>query len=157
MKIRNFLAIVILFTISISCGRGKIFEEHRKIPNMTWDRFQTIKFDVPVEKTGVPYDLVLALRHHTDIPYDEVEINFTMSTPGGETRSRDYIIKIRDREGNLLGDGLGELWDLEVPLKEGYVFSEPGICHIEIANRMTRLKTVGVMEIGFIVRESKEN
>lgn len=155
MKIRALILIGLFATIFLSCDRGKIFEEHRKVPNITWDRFQTFKFDVPIEKQGTPYDLVFALRHHTDIPYDEIGINFTMSTPGGETRSRDYKIKIRDREGNLLGDGLGELWDLEIPLKEAYVFKKQGTCHIEIANRMTRLKTVGVLEIGFIVRKSK--
>lgn len=123
---------------------------------MVWDRFTTFEFEIPIEKTGVPYDLVFALRHHTDIPYDNVEINFTMHTPGGETRSRDYNMKIRDREGNLLGDGLGELWDVEVPLRKGFVFTEKGTCKVEIANRMTRLKTVGILEIGFIVSKSDD-
>lgn len=156
MNTKRFTLLFILPFMLLACGRGKIFEEHKKIDNMTWDRFEVIKFNIPIEKTGVPYDLIFAMRHHTDIPFDELEINFTMRTPGGETRSRDYTIRIRDREGNLVGDGMGALWDIRVPMKEGYVFSEEGVCEVEIANRMHRLKTVGVMEIGFIVRESDE-
>jgi gliding motility-associated lipoprotein GldH len=156
MSSKQIILLLIIPFLILSCGRGKIFEEHKKIDNMTWDRFEVIDFDIPIEKTGVPYDLIFAMRHHTDIPFDEVEINFTMWTPGGETRSRDYTIRIRDREGNLVGDGLGALWDIRVPMKEGYAFSEEGVCKVEIANRMHKLKTVGIMEIGFIVRESDE-
>jgi gliding motility-associated lipoprotein GldH len=156
MRAKQFILLLIIPLTLLACGRGKIFEEHKKTDNMAWDRFEVISFDIPIEKTGVPYDLIFAMRHHTDIPFDEVEINFTMRTPGGETRSRDYIIRIRDREGNLVGDGMGALWDIRVPMKEGYVFSDAGTCKVEIANRMHRLKTVGIMEIGFIVRESDD-
>jgi gliding motility-associated lipoprotein GldH len=153
MKRLIFLLLpVVLLT---SCGPRKIFEDHIKTKNLSWNRFDVYEFEVPIENISKGYDLVFALRHITDIPYDKLSINLAFETPIGERRSRDFTVTIRDKEGNLLGDGLGELWDLEKTLWENFQFRETGICKIELRNRMTKLETLGILEVGFIVRESR--
>jgi gliding motility-associated lipoprotein GldH len=153
---KKLLICILPLLILSSCGPKKIFEDHIKTENLSWNRFQVFEFDVSIEDISTGYDLVFALRHITDIPHDKLDINLSFETPNGERRSRDYSITIRDKDGKLLGDGLGELWDLEVTLWDNFIFREPGNCKIELRSRMTKLETLGILEVGFIVRESEE-
>jgi len=151
---KRFVILLLPVFFLASCGPDKIFEKHIKTENLSWNRFSVYEFNVPVENVSGGYDLVFTLRHITDIPYDNLDINLTFETPGGERRSRNYTVNIRDKNGNLRGNGLGELWDLESTLWENFIFREPGICKIELRNRMTKLETLGILEVGFIVRET---
>ena len=143
------------FLVLTACSPDKIYEKHTRLDNLSWNRFREFVFEVAVEDLSAGYDFYIAIRHHTDIPYEELSINFAFRTPDGEYRSRDYDIRIKDRDGNLLGDGLGELWDLEVLLRKGFRFKAKGICRFEISNRMSRTETVGILEVGLIVRKSR--
>jgi gliding motility-associated lipoprotein GldH len=138
-----------------ACSPGKVYEKHVKMEHLAWNRFNTITFDVPIEDTGNGYDIFIAIRHITDIPYPDIDVYFYFSTPGGETRSRRINIPIKDKEGNNLGDGLGELWDVNYLAWKGFLFKEPGICKFEISSAMSQMDLVGVLEVGLIVRKSK--
>lgn len=150
-----FMVLALAFIIN-ACGRGTIYKEYREMENYTWNRFDVLEFDVPIENAGTGYDMILAIRHIEQIPYEVLKVNFTFYTPSGEMRSLDYDLKIKDHEGNLLGEGMGDLWDLEVPMREDFRFSEEGVCRFEIHNRMPRVKTIGVMDVGLIIRKHRE-
>jgi gliding motility-associated lipoprotein GldH len=138
----------------LCCTPGKIYEKHVKMENLAWNRFNTITFDVPIEDTRSSYDISIALRHITDIPYSDISVYFYFTTPDGETRSRTINIRIKDKEGNNLGDGLGELWDIEELVWEGFRFNEAGTCKFEVSSAMSHMNLVGILEVGLIVKKS---
>ena len=139
----------------LSCSPGKIYEKHVKMDNLAWNRFNTVKFEVPIQDAGPAYDIYIAIRHHTDFPYPEIDVYFFFTTPGGETRSRTITIPIKDKDGNNLGEGMGALWDVQYPAWEGFSFNETGTCTFEISSAMSQLDLVGVMEVGLIVRKGR--
>ena len=152
---KNLLRISLLCTMILAaCSPGKVYEKHVKMDNYEWNRFSPVIFQVPVENLKGDYDFILALRYMTGIPYKELSVTVTIESPSGEVRTKDYKIKIRDQNGQLLGDGLGDLWDLEVPLRSGYQFTDNGICKVEVESRMQQVNVVGLMEIGLIIRKS---
>ena len=155
MRTKNLLS-VLLFLVLLSCSRGKVFEKHIKMDNLVWNRFNELSFEVPIRDTSDSYDFYVAIRHHTDIPFPRIKINFYMSTPDGETRSLDKMIYLKDENGKLLGDGLGELWDVVVPIRKGFRFNVAGDCKVEVSSRMSNVDLPGVMEVGLIVRKSKQ-
>jgi gliding motility-associated lipoprotein GldH len=145
------LAVYLTFT---SCQEAAVYREYRKIDNMTWNRFDIIEFEVPVEE-GDKLDFYLALRHHTAFPYDKLFVNITFYTPGGEFRSANYDFDLKDEEGNWLADGMGELWDIELPVRSEMQFSETGICKVRLENQYPKVNTPGILELGLIVKRSK--
>ncbi|MCK7473024.1 MAG: hypothetical protein MZV49_05090 [Rhodopseudomonas palustris] len=58
----------------------------------------------------------------------------------------EHEIDLRDKEGKLLGDGMGELWDPNLGSK-GFQFTEPGICKVEISSAMSKADLLGIMQV----------
>ena len=148
---------VLFFLFSVfattSCTRGKIYEQYAEIKGNVWNRFDVIEFDVNVEDISPAYDFYVVFRFMEQFPLDAVDIEFSFTTPSGETRSADQRIEFRDKDGNFQGDGMGDLWDVTRLVRQGYKFTEPGICKVEISSTMSYIDLPGIMQIGLIVRK----
>jgi gliding motility-associated lipoprotein GldH len=152
MKYISFI-ILVCFIFLLSCSPNRIFEEHRKIPGSTWNMSNSLVFEFDVKDTSQTYDIYIAIRHVTNYPYKNLLIGAVLTSPDGEIRYTNYDLKIRNKDGEALGNGMGELWDLNIPLRKEFKFHEPGKCILEIENRMSRVKTPGILEIGLIVEK----
>jgi gliding motility-associated lipoprotein GldH len=153
---KRLLTLMLLLAVLLSsCKEPAVFREYVKMPNVNWERFNILEFDVPV-KNGDQLDFFLFMRHHTDFPYDKLYVNITFYAPDGEMRSRDYEFNLKDEEGNWLADGMGELWDIELPVRKGMPFYKNGTCKVRVENKYTKYDTPGIIEVGLIVKRSKE-
>ncbi len=141
--------------ILMSCSRGKVYEKFIKIDNYTWARDQVIKFEVPVEDTLSLYDVTIAVRHTSYYAYANIRVNMMITYPSGDMRTKDYNIPIRDKEGNFIGDGAGDLWDITIPALQKVSFPFKGTYIFEIQNVMPLMKTPDIMDVGLTVRKSK--
>lgn len=154
---RTFTGIIIVIAIMLtSCGPGTIFHEYESMDNYSWNRFQVVEYDVPIEDISTGYDIILTIRHIEQIPHDKILVNFTFYTPSGEMRTMDHDIRLRSPEGKLLGDGMGDFWDLQVMMREDFRFNEEGTCKFEIHNRMPRVQTIGIVDVGLIVKKHRD-
>jgi gliding motility-associated lipoprotein GldH len=138
-----------------SCGNRLVFKEYREFENVSWNRLDILKFEVPVN-AGDELDFSLFLRHHTDFPYDKFYVNITFYSPSGDVRSAEYDFRLKHKNGNWLADGMGELWDIELPIRQNMKFGTGGICKVIIENKYSKTETPGVVEIGLIVRKSTD-
>jgi gliding motility-associated lipoprotein GldH len=152
---RTVLISLSLVALLSSCREPAVYREYIKMPNVNWERFNILEFDVPV-KNGDLLDFYLFVRHHTNFPYDKLYVNITFYSPDGEMRSRDYDFKLKDEEGEWLSEGMGELWDIELPIRKGMPFYAGGKCKIRVENKYSKYDTPGIIEVGLIVKESKE-
>ncbi len=109
------------FLIFQGCGKRKIYEEFEKFSNYSWNRFNYLNFEADIQDTSRYYDIFLAVRHITQYPYKKLDVNFTSYTPSGEERSMEYSFRIKNDEGKFLGEGMGDLWDIELPLRKGKI------------------------------------
>ena len=152
--LNSFLILAVLFAIA-ACNPGRIYEKHIKLNDYAWDKFETFTFDFEVDDISVKYDIYLAIRHAHIYPFDNLLISTVMTTPSGEKRYTDYDLAIKDKSGEFLGDGMGDLYDINIPIRKGFIFQEKGKCSIEFENRMSRLRTPAILEVGLIVEASK--
>ncbi len=148
-----FLAAAVLIFMLTSCGHRKIYEEHFDIERITWNRFDVKTFNIDIKDISAAYDFYIAIRHHTEVPLKSLEVSFILYTPSGEMRISEHEILLRDKEGNLLGEGVGDLWDIEYPARKGFVFTEAGTCTVEISSAMSKADLPGIMQVGLIVRK----
>jgi len=153
MKKIVYINIFLIILIS-SCSDSKVFEEYHKFDNLSWNRFDNQKFDVPIEDTESEYDIFITFRHLPEIPYKEIKINLTIHLPDGEFRTADHIFELIDKEGNNLSECLGDFCDISFPVRKGFTFSEPGIVRFEIENKYTKVEMPGIVEVGLIVRKA---
>lgn len=147
-----FLSILSILFLT-SCGDSVVFRQYNKMENVSWNRFDIQNFEVPVEKDDV-FDFYLAIRHHTDFPYKKVWVNVTFYKPDGSMRSRDFDFDLKDENGEWLGDGMGELWDIELPVHNEMTFNQSGTCRVRIENKNSKYETPGIIEVGLIVKKS---
>jgi gliding motility-associated lipoprotein GldH len=148
------LLAVMAFVVT-SCRESAVFRQYVKMENVIWERFNILEFEVPV-KNGDRLDFFLFLRHHTDFPYDKLYVNITFYSPDGEMRSRDYTFDLKDEAGEWLSDGMGELWDIEIPIRTGMPFYTAGNCRVRVENKYPKYNTPGIIEVGLIAKSSKE-
>jgi gliding motility-associated lipoprotein GldH len=122
---------------------------------VSWNRFDIQNFEVPV-KIGDVLDFYLSIRHKSDFQYDKIWVNITFYTPEGTMRSRDYEFDLKDKSGKWLGDGMGELWDIDLPVHKEMVFNKAGTCRVRVENKDSKYETPGIIEVGLVVKRSQE-
>jgi len=152
-KVLPSLIIILLLT---SCNSNTTFKEYKKFDDISWNRFDIIDFEFPVQQKE-PLDFYLALRHHTNFPYSYIDVTITLNTPDGEMRSRDYRFRLKDTDLKWKGSGMGDLWDIELPIRKEMLFNKNGICKIQIENKMHRVETPGIIEVGLIIKRNTNN
>ena len=152
---RQLILFFILTIFLTSCREPATFREYKKMGNASWNRFNFLTFEVPVKNEDV-LDFNLAIRHHTHYPYDALWVNITFYSPDETSRSRDYELKLKDKEGNWKAEGMGDLWDIVFPIHKGMKFYRDGICIVRIENKMTKVETPGIIEVGLIVKKTKK-
>lgn len=154
---KSFKLILFLcfFTAMVSCQhKDVIFEKRVTFKNNSWNRFNILKYDFQVSDTLTEYDIYLDVRHASFYPYENLLINFAIMSPSTEERVRSHDLKLRDKTGNFLGEGTGDIWDISFPLMTRFVFIHSGTYHIGIENLMTKYETEGVMDVNLVVQRS---
>jgi len=144
---------LITILLLTACTSNTTFKEYNKFDDVSWNRFDILEFEFPVQKNE-PLDFYFALRHHTNFPYSYIDVNITINTPDGEIRSREYRFRLKNTELKWKGDGMGELWDIELPIRKEMLFNKSGICKVQIENKMHKVETPGIIEVGLIVKDS---
>jgi gliding motility-associated lipoprotein GldH len=153
MKKLIFSLLTALVILS-SCDQAKVYEKHFDNERITWSRFDVKTFNFDIKDISATYDFYIAIRHHTHIPFKFLTIKFTLYTPSGEVRMMEQKIMIKDNEGNLLGNGMGELWDLVHLARKDFEFTQAGNCTVEISSTMSQADLPGIMQVGLIVKKS---
>lgn len=147
--------IALLAVIMVSCSSDTIFEKRESFPDLKWNRFKELTFNVPVTNVEDGYDIILTLRHITQYPFNNLSVEFLTVSPSGEERVSSHSIPLKNKDGKFIGDVAGDLWDVEFKLREYVVFSEKGTYKMTIGNTMTYLDTPGIMDVGLKVVKSK--
>lgn len=153
---KKLLIILGMVALGLSgCHKEKSFSKVYNFDNNTWQRFDFLHFDFDIEKTDTPYDVVVVVRYTEDFPSQNLLFNLVMNMPSGEERIREYKIKIRDKEGNLMGETKAGYHEQYKTIRRQLRFSETGHLGFEIENLMTKYYTPGVVEFGMVLEPSE--
>ncbi len=151
---KKFFVSIIITAFFVGCNSDTVLKEYKKFDDISWNKFDILNFEFPVEKNE-GLDFYFALRHHTDFPYSFIDVNITFYTPDGEIRSRDYHFRLKNTDLKWKGDGMGELWDIELPIRKEMIFNKSGTCKVRIENKMRKAETPGIIEVGLIVKKAE--
>jgi gliding motility-associated lipoprotein GldH len=134
---KNWVFILALGSIFFaSCDSNRLFDENKDLPTDGWYYKNKLVFDVNVTDTNSLYNLFVNLRVASDYPYANIFVNMHSESPTKLVADEEKQIQLADETGQWLGKGLGDLYDYQVPVKDGFKFHELGIYHFELQHNM---------------------
>lgn len=97
-----------------SC-HGK-FEQYQEIKGMRWNEEDVYQFEYAPPKTG-EYDVYLLIRYSESCPLKKLPLEMTLESKADKKVYR-VVLAIRDDKGHYIGNGLGDLYDIESRLDD---------------------------------------
>jgi len=156
MKRFLIISLVIGLLGQAACMRNKTIEVYHRFPGQSWQRFDILKFEVPVKESGQEYDVWFFIRTNRKYPYNDLNFNMVMNTTSGEERIREYTLLVKSAEGGLAGTCTPDSCTCSVVLKSRLYCSVPGTLKIDIENLTPRMQTEGILGAGIRLTKAGE-
>lgn len=115
-----------LFIGLYSCDSDKVYEEYIEVENALWQKENIASFKFLAEDTIVPHNLYINIRNTGDYSYSNLYLFVTLQGPDGNLLKDTVNCKLADKSGKWLGNGIGDLWDLQMPYIGGFKFAQKG-------------------------------
>lgn len=149
MKTLNLLLVLLLF----SCQpENRVYEKHLSLsPDVEWHQSEARTFEVDINDLNTDYAFSIAFRYAQGYPWDVALISVTEVSPSGLMTVTPYSLKIRDSNGDYIGEPGYDIWDsthLVNPVKSYY---EQGTYTYTITHEMPNKEFPYAMEIGLII------
>ena len=141
--------------ILLSCDPGRIYEKNIKIPEGIWDKNNKVKFDVFIDDTVSAHNLYVNVRNTSLYPFSNLYLFIETTAPSGHTIRETFEIILSDDRGKWLGDGLGDIWDLQQIYKSNVRFGQRGKYTIDYQQGMRMDKLPFVLDVGLRIEMGK--
>jgi gliding motility-associated lipoprotein GldH len=154
---KRVLTILIIALGIFACqSEGRIYEEHRELsPELQWLRKDAREFKVPVNDKSIAYNLSLSFRYLEGYEHKAVKVKVTEISPSGIETEKEYDLKVREENGDYIGEVAYEIWDSEHLVESNKKYRETGIYTYVIEHNMPKDPLHSVMEIGVILEKVK--
>lgn len=143
------LFIVIFFFFS--CDSKRIFEQNVDIPGSGWVIDSVIKLEVAITDTVIPTNFYINVRNADGYPYSNLFLYIKTIFPSGKTANDTLECVLADEQGKWLGNGLGDIYDNQIPFKRNVRFPSSGKYIFEIQHGMRTEIVPLIMDIGLRV------
>lgn len=148
------IALTLLIGLSLmSCNsNNRIYSENKELSTqMEWLKKDVRTFDVSIENTEDVYDLSLSFRYTEGFPYDVMKVNVIETSPSGKETTKEYDLKVREENGEYIGEVALDIWDSEHLIEANKKYAEKGKYSYKIEHAMPKDPVQMVMEIGVIL------
>lgn len=144
------LSIVFLF---YGCDKSVVYNKTKKF-DLLWNAKDIVSLQTnPVEPGS--YQEVLVFRYGEGFQFAQLKIHLTTTENDNTLTDSDFFVNIIDKDGKYIGDGLGDIWDIEQPLDTIQV-SENGTLNFQISQRVIDSGLPMVMEVGIKLRKLEQ-
>lgn len=146
-----------IFLIIISgCVNRERTDWYHPFLDKSWERFEILRFEIPINETGKYYDISLFAYLTKAFEFNDLAFNMVMETPSGEERINEYQLPYRADNGDLLQPCNNDSCFTQIILKQKLKISKPGKLLLEIENLTPRLRSEGVCGVGIRVTQSSD-
>ncbi len=154
-----FIKFSIIISISISvflfsCDNKTVYKEFIKFPDLELAKndIKTFIFENTDDVSKV--DVYLAFRYAQGFQFDIMLFSVIEKSPVGNF-PYPISIQIKDDNGKYIGEGSGDIWDIEIPIKQNVSLAK-GTYRYEISSNMPLQKLNMIMEVGLIIKKSNQ-
>ncbi len=148
MKNPAFLTFLLALMWLSGCKGPEPEELYYPMPEKSWDRYNILRFELPVKEKGVTADVLLFGIFNEQFEHQNLNFSMNMKTPSGEERINEFEWKIRTKEGTFEGEKTDRGQMVTILLKRQLNLADTGLLILDIENLVPRLRTLGVEGIG---------
>ena len=145
MKLKQIImttaASVLLF---VACATDRQYHQYQHVNSEGWDKNDTVRF---IPDTPLPTDRAsqchIGIRHDDSYPYRDIWLAIGHDT---------VHVYLADKDGNWIGDGIGQMRQLEVPINLHH--ATDSITRIDVTHIMEHNPLPGLHNIGLRIEEA---
>jgi len=131
---------------------GRVFVEHQELsPNLEWTKEDTRQFEVPVTDNSIAYNMRLSFRYANGYQFQVAKVKVTETSPSGTVSTKEYDLKVREDNGEFIGEPGLDIWDSEHLIEGNKQFAETGTYQYTIEHIMPNDPLHYAMEIGIVL------
>ncbi len=152
MKSIFFFIAFAAILFSACAPENRIYEKHQSLsPNVEWLKTDKKTFEVAINDPASTYQFNLALRYATGYMWNEAKIIVEETSPSGIRKITPYTLKIREDNGDYIGEAGYDIWDSTHLVEGDYSYKEDGKYTYVLSHDMPRDEFPFAMEIGLII------
>ena len=142
------------FLLLSSCDSSRIFDQNEAISDNVWGADEKIQFDVSITDTVSLCNMYVNVRQSEGYPYSNLFLYIHTTRPDGISNLDTLECVLADKSGKWLGEGLGDLWDNQIPFKKNMRFARTGKYTYQIEQAMRTDQLPLVMDVGIRIEKS---
>ena len=154
---KKLLTVLAIATSLIACQpEDRIFVEHQDLsPEVEWLKKDVRTFKVPVADNNQAYNMSLSFRYANGYQYETANVKVTETSPSGKEVVNEYDLKVRETNGDYIGEPGFDIWDSEHLVEANKKFEETGT-YTYVIEQNTPVDPLNfAMEIGVILDKVK--
>jgi len=150
---RKLIGIALIFITLVSCHpEGRVFVEHKELsPDVEWLKADVREFKVPVEDNSQTYNLSLSFRYANGYQFEVAKVKVTEIAPSGKETVSEYDLKVREKNGDYIGEAGYDIWDSEHLVQPKKKFEETGTYTYKLEQNNPTDPMNFAMEVGVIL------
>ena len=154
---KKLLTVLAIATSLIACqSEDRIYIEHQELsPQVEWLKKDVRTFKVPVSDNSQTYNMSLSFRYTTGYQYQTANVKVTETSPSGKESVKEYDLKVREANGDFIGEPGFDIWDSEHLVEANKKYEETGT-YTYVIKQNTPVDPLNfAMEIGVILDRAK--
>ena len=140
-----------MLVLIYSCKPKSIYEKNIDIPDGVWNMDNILSFETEINDTINSYSIFINLRHTSLYPYSNIFLFINTTAPSGASIRDTFECRLANEKGHWYGDGLGDIWDVNIPFKKNVRFPMPGIYRFEIEQAMRKKNLPFILDCGLSI------
>lgn len=154
---KHFLISVFSFLLLVafaSCDSARVYEENKELPDNVWNVDNVVKLEVDIIDTTAPTNFYINVRNAEGYPYSNIYLFIKTKFPNGQESNDTLECVLADEKGQWLGNGMGDIYDNQIPFKRNVRFPVSGKYTFELQHGM-RIKDLPlIMDVGLRIEKA---
>ncbi len=155
---RKLLTILAVTASLLACQpENRIYIEHQELsPEIEWLKKDVREFKVPIEDNSIAYNMSLSFRYASGYQYQTANVKVTETSPSGKEIVKEYELKVRESNGDYIGEAGYDIWDSEHLVEPNKKYKETGT-YTYVIEQNTPVDPLNfAMEIGVILDKANK-
>lgn len=154
---KKLLTVLVIAASLFACQpEDRVFLEHQDLsPEVEWLKKDARTFKIPITNNNQAYNMSLSFRYANGYQYQTANVKVTETSPSGKETIKEYELKVREANGDYIGEAGYDIWDSEHLVESNKKYEETGT-HTYVIEQNTPVDPLNfAMEIGLILDKSK--
>lgn len=126
-RLSFWISIGFLFII-FGCDSNSVFNGKKDFSEKYWSFNDPAEFEFEIKETAKPYNFFLNVRNTSRYQFQNIYLQYYLEDSTGMLLAKELknIQLFNSITGVPLGEGIGDIFDIEKIVLEGYSFQNPG-------------------------------